>query len=130
MKDRRFVLFMLLVFMVYANGCAYLMDGTQQTVRIKTQPPGKMVYYQGDPVKDGQSITVRKRTKPPEVNVGTPENPSIAYMESNPNVWLAGDAGLLIFFLIPGVVAFIVDVNTGAWHDLEETQVMYVQNRD
>lgn len=32
--------------------------------------------------------------------------------------WLIGDAVLLVPFILPGVVAFIVDFGTGAWrHD-------------
>ncbi len=37
--------------------------------------------------------------------------------------WVAGDAGLLLLGIVPGVIAFIVDFGTGAWRHTETDQV-------
>ncbi len=37
--------------------------------------------------------------------------------------WLAGDAGLLLLGIVPGVIAFIVDFGTGAWRHTDTEQV-------
>lgn len=50
---------------------------------------------------------------------------STASCDGNGDVcpWLAGDAGLLLLGIVPGVIAFIVDFGTGAWKHADAGEV-------
>jgi len=112
------------------TGCAAIFSGQSQTVTIRTVPEGRTVYYQGMAVNDGDVLTVRKRFKAPEVNIGDSNRPQFVELDYGPDLWLIGDCALLIFFLIPGLVALGVDFGTGAWRDLDDHQVLYVGAAD
>ena len=42
--------------------------------------------------------------------------------------WIWGDAGLLLLGVVPGVIAFVVDFNTGAIHHNYPTEVRHASD--
>lgn len=110
----------------WSSGCAALLHGTSQTIRVTTQPAGETIYYQGIAVRDGEMVTVQKHFEPPRLNVGTPERPVMADVKFDPDPLLIADAVLLVFFVVPGLVALGVDFGTGAWRKLDDPQPVIV----
>ncbi len=108
------------------TGCAALFGDKTQVVTVRTVPEGRTVYYHGIAVNDGDTITVRKKFKEPEVNIGSKDRPHFVELDYEPDLWLIGDGVLLLFFVVPGLVALGVDFGTGSWRDLDEHQVLYV----
>lgn len=106
--------------------CAAIFNGTSQNVRVVTSPPGKQVYYKGMRIQDGEVLTVQKKFREPQFNVGTPSRPVMYTMHYDPDAWLIGDVVLLLFFFIPGVAALCVDFGTGAWRNLDDPQHIHV----
>lgn len=112
---------------VSLSGCATLMTEKSQTVRVSTVPSGRSVYYQGSPVRDGDYVKVRRDFRTPRFGLERGEEPAAVDMEYSAEPWIIGDAGLALFFIIPGVIAGGVDVATGAWRKLESTQVIDIE---
>ncbi len=108
-------------------GCCTIFNGTSQTVRVITHPEGKTVEYKGMNINDGDVFTVQKEFQTPEFNVGADGRPVMVSMDYGPDPWLIGDAALLLFFIIPGLVALGVDFGTGAWRNLEDPQHVYMR---
>jgi hypothetical protein len=106
------------------GGCATIVHGRSQTVRVTTDPPGRTIGYQGARIADGQSVTVRKAFKTPQFEVGSPGSPELVDMRYSPSVWIIGDAALALFFLIPGLIAGGIDAGTGAWRYLDDPQLV------
>ena len=109
-----------------SSGCATIVRGTSQTVTVSTRPAGQKVYYEGVEISDGESLTVRRDFHPPQFVVGDKGRPVMINMTYDPDVWLIGDAAWLLFGVIPGIIAGGVDVGTGAWRNLHETQYVYI----
>lgn len=108
------------------SGCASIFDGTHQSVRVRTRPAGHVVYYLGEPVGDGEKIRVDKKFEASEFRIGSASSAETVRLDYSPAPWLLGDAGLLLFGVVPGLVAFGIDAATGAWRDLEDEQIVYV----
>jgi hypothetical protein len=106
------------------SGCATIVHGRTQTVRVTTDPPGRIVRYEGARVIDGESLTVRKQFKTPQFTLGPGEDAPTVEMGYSPSVWILGDAALALFFIIPGLIAGGVDAATGAWRYLDDPQVV------
>lgn len=117
---------LLIANMAWTTGCATLMNGTRQTVTVKTTPTIGAVRFQGDTVLDGHMVTVHKGFYTPQFTV--PGNPTShdVNMQYDPSPWLLGDAALLLAGVWPGVVAFTVDFATGSWRNLDEEQTVNV----
>lgn len=109
---------------VLLSGCATLMTEKTQTVRVNTVPAGRAIYYQGAPVADGDSVVVRRDFRPPAFELEPGDNPRTFEMDYSVDPWVIGDAGLAIFFILPGVIAGGLDVATGAWRKLEPAQII------
>jgi len=109
-------------------GCAAIFRGTSQTVRVVTTPQGQSVYYRGMKLNDGDLFTVQKHFDTPKFNVGEANRPIMYSMNYDPDPWLIGDCVLLVFFLIPGLVAIGVDFGTGAWRHLDDPQQVYAHS--
>lgn len=117
------IAFLLSVSLVLSsNGCATLLRGTSQSIVVKTTPPGRSVLYQGRKVADGEMVLVQKQFEPPRFYVGA----APVDMHYDPDSLLLGDAGLLLFFVVPGLIALGVDFGTGAWRNLHSTQMIAV----
>ena len=102
-----------------------MFGGTSQMVVLRSQPTGETVHYRGREVADGESVVVDKVFETPEFHVGAMP----VRMQYEPNPWLIADGVLLLFFVVPGVVAFGIDFGTGAWRNLRGTQVVHVPER-
>jgi hypothetical protein len=109
-------------------GCATMFSGTTQTVTVVTQPPGKSVYYNGVEIKDGERVTIQKRFQTPQFNIGGSRRPILVDMTYNPDPLIIGDGVLLIFWLVPGLIAGGVDAGTGAWRQLDDQQIVYISD--
>ena len=105
---RSCLLVMLTSLMTATSGCALLHRGNKQTVTVVTNPRGQVVNFQGRAVADGERLTVHKGLDAPKIDVGS-EYPVEIHMTYDPDPWLLGDAGLLFFFVVPGVIALGVD---------------------
>lgn len=101
-----------------STGCSAVLRGTTQSVTVNTSPPGSSVTFEGREVADGERVLVQKQLEPPRFHV----NDVPVDMRYEPDPLLLGDAGLLIVFVVPGLVAFGVDLATGAWRRLHEVQ--------
>ena len=111
-------------------GCATIFSGQTQTVMLATAPEGESVLYNGARVEDGKSILVRKELRAPTLVIDDEKRHQVREMSYNPDPWLLGDAALLLFFVVPGVVAAGVDIATGAWRKLDERQVVFMPAGD
>ena len=107
-------------------GCATISRGTSQTVTVITQPPGRIVSYEGRTVSHGETITVEKRFKAPQFNVGDVRHPVMIDLTYTTDSWLIADTALLLLGIVPGVIALGVDLGTGAWRHLDEEQVVTI----
>lgn len=108
------------------SGCATIMRGDPQTVRVTTNPPGRTLYYQGRRVSDGEHLTVTKQFRTPQFNVGHSDSPVVADLGYSVEPWVLGDAGLALLFLLPGLIAGGVDIGTGAWRKLDDPQIVVI----
>ncbi len=106
-----------------ATGCAAIVKGLSEQVKVSTSPSGREVFYKGQNVRDGQYVSIDKQMNAPVIDVGNGATASLRY---NPDLWLIGDAVLCIPFFFPGLIAFAVDFGTGAWRDYEDLQVIAV----
>lgn len=109
------------------SGCATLMTEKSQTVRVNTVPAGRSIYYQGTRVADGEYVSVRRDYRTPTFGLEPGEKPQTVDMDYSVEPWVIGDAGLAVFFIIPGVIAGGLDIATGAWRKLESTQVIDIE---
>ena len=116
----------LVAFLNLATGCCAILNGTSQTIRVVTNPEGKTVEYEGMKLKDGDTFTLQKHFHNPQFNVGTDRRPIMYDLHYDPDPWLIGDGVLLLFFIIPGVIALGVDFGTGAWRTVDNPQQVYV----
>jgi len=103
-------------------GCATLFSGREQTVTVRTRPAGGSVLYQGQRIEDGRAVTLRKEQKTPRFDVGAPDRPHYVDVTYQADLWLIGDAALLLLGVIPGLIAFGVDAATGAWRNIDAEQ--------
>ena len=117
---------LLLAMIPLATGCATMFRGTTETVRVHTMPAGASIYHEQTRVADNETVTVRKRFTPPRFVSGQPGQRRETSLSFTPDPWLIGDAALLIPFIIPGVIAFGIDVGTGAWRDLDDEQRVHL----
>jgi len=124
---RAFTFLLIATFGFYSTGCSTFLGRQSQTIRIVTTPPGKNVYYEGRTISDGERFTIRKGFQTPKFNVGTPRRPVMQVMQYDPDPGLIGDAAWLLFFFVPGVIAFGVDGATGSWRELHHPQHVYIQ---
>ncbi len=111
--------------LAFSSGCASIFDGTHESVRVQTRPGGHVVYYLGEPVSDGEKIRVSKKFGSSEFRIGSAESAETVRLGYSPAPWLLGDAGLLLFGVVPGLVALGIDAATGAWRNLDDEQVVY-----
>lgn len=112
--------------LAFTSGCASIFDGTHQSVRVRTRPGGHVVYYLGEPVSDGEKVRIGKKFEASEFRIGSATSAETVRLDYSPAPWLLGDAGLLLFGVVPGLVAFGIDAATGAWRNLDDEQVVYV----
>lgn len=115
---------MIIVLLTPTWGCALIVSQRKQTVRVNTTPPGRTVTIDGTAVKDGQSFTIKKDFKAAEANIGSANRPTNVELKYNPDVWLVGDAALLLFFVLPGLIALGVDFGSGAWRAYQDPQIL------
>ncbi len=109
------------------SGCATLMTEKTQTVRLTTDPPGQTVFYQDRRIRDGEYVNVRREFRAPAFEIREGERQAQASMAYTAEPWIIGDAGLLLFFIVPGVVAGGLDMGTGAWRKLSDPQVIHIE---
>ena len=128
MRVRAPICFIVLIPLVC--GCATVISGRSESVKIKTVPSGGVVYYEGTQYRDGDTLTIKKKFKPPRINVGTPDQPVMTDLSFDPSVWLAADACFILLGVLPGAAAIAVDVFDGAWRNFDEEQVVQVQNTE
>jgi hypothetical protein len=113
--------------LLQTTGCALMFEDNLHTVRVVTQPNGRTVYFNGTAYNDGQTVVIDHDLETPRFNVGTPGSPRFQEIDYSVSPWLIGDGVLLVFFVIPGLVAFGVDMLSGAWRIPEDPQVVYVE---
>ena len=112
--------------LLLSGGCATLMHGTHQSVRVRTQPSMGTVRYNGDDVFDGHRVTVSKGFYAPYFTMADGPTSTQLNMKYHLDPFLLGDAALLLVGVVPGVVALTVDFATGSWRYLEEEQTVEV----
>lgn len=120
------ILLLVVALLTPSVGCALMVSRGKQTVTITTTPSGRTVYIDGAPVKDGQSITIKKKFEAKEANVGTANRPNLVELKHNPDIWLLGDAGLLLLGIIPGIIGFGIDFTSGGWREYQNPQILVV----
>jgi rare lipoprotein A len=113
---------------VSLSGCASLMTERTQTVRLTTLPPNRTVFFQGQPVRDGATLTVHRDFEAPAFEIREGDRRVQAPMDYKAEPWIIGDALLLFPFIIPGIVAGALDISTGAWRKLDDPQVIHIEN--
>ncbi len=116
-----------LALIISLSGCATLMTEKTQTVRLTTDPPGRIVFYQDRQIRDGEYVKVHREFRAPAFEIREGERTARAAMAYTAEPWIIGDAGLLLFFIVPGVVAGGLDVGTGAWRKLSDPQVIHTE---
>ena len=112
--------------LIFTSGCASMFRGTQETVMIRTVPGGEQVVINGATRQDGDFITIHKQLEAPYVYMEEDGRTILIPMTYDLDPWLIGDAGLLIFYVIPGLIALGVDFATGGWRNLHDVQVIHV----
>ena len=123
---RRFATLSTLALVLGSAGCASIVDGTTQSVRLVTNPPGQTVTFEGRSIADGEMIYIQKRQELPFVTA----NGNRFDLTYDPNPWLVADAGLLLLYVVPGLVAGGVDFATGAWRRFHDPQVIYLPDAE
>ena len=112
--------------LMLSGGCATLVHGTYQKVRVRTQPSMGTVRYNGHDVYDGHRVTVSKGFYAPYFSMSDGRSSTQVNMKYHLDPLLLGDAALLLVGVVPGVVALGVDFATGSWRYLEEVQTVEV----
>lgn len=104
--------------------CGAIFHGTIQDITI-TAPSDALIKVNGRTTK-GSAIVSLKRNKSYLVTMYRNEESFVCGEITNTlsGGAVAGDIILLIFFLVPGIAAFVIDGVTGAWYNLEPEQVM------
>ena len=113
-RFKSFVSFALILFVSLGSlNCSTLFRGSKQTIKVVTRPEGCAVEIDGMKIRDGEMVTIKKKFRKPQANVGTDRRPVMIDMDYNPDPWLIGDGALAIFWLIPGAIGAGVDFGTG-----------------
>ncbi|MFH1998186.1 MAG: hypothetical protein ABIK28_00830 [Planctomycetota bacterium] len=113
-----------------APGCATIIRGNQQNVTIVTKPAGQVVEYQGMRLKDGDTFTLQKHYDPARFAVDSNGRQIMVDVQYEADPLVIADAALLLFFIVPGLVALGVDFGTGAWRNYSSPQVVYISVGD
>lgn len=116
----------ILCLILCASGCATIVRGKQQTVTIVTKPAGQTVEFQGMTLKDGDTFTLQKHMDPAQFLVDKDGSHMLVDAQYEMDPLVIADAALLIFFIVPGLVALGIDFGTGSWRDYTTPQVIYV----
>ena len=123
---QKFLAFILVLSIIsFTSGCCTMFGDKSQNVTVKTVPAGKFVRYQGNIVRDGNIMYVKKGFKAPQFHLEYKEGFQFIDLEYNPDVWLIGDGLLLLLGVVPGLIGFGVDIVTGDWRDFDNPQVIY-----
>ena len=107
------------------SGCCSIFTGTTQTLTVGSEPEGAEILLNN--VSMGVTpgvITVERKTPSPilqfkKEGYETAQVP----ISKNMNLWLIGDLVLCIPFLIPGLVAGVIDFADGAAFELYPANV-------
>ncbi len=82
--------------LMLSGGCATLVRGTHQSVRVRTQPSMGTVQYNGNDIYDGHRVTVSKGFNAPYFSMSDGRTSSQVDMEYHLDPFLLGDAALLL----------------------------------
>jgi hypothetical protein len=101
-----------------AAGCASLITGSRQDVPINVQPIGTIVCIDG--VQAGTTPMIAKlerRRSHMIILEHAGYEPAVVPVPTTVNPWIVGN--FVPLFIIPGPIGLIVDIATGAVHQLD-----------
>ena len=108
------------ILIVLSTGCAAIFGSSQKPFDFTSEPPGADVYINGERMGTTPLTLELSNNDPMTVNFKKEGYAEITCM-LQPKTgagWVVGDALLLIFYIVPGLVAFAVDGATGAWSQI------------
>lgn len=108
------------------NGCASIVSGTTDDIKIDTVPTGAdcTVYRSGNVVgrvHTPQTVNVKRSGSPLLAVCENGEQTGRDTIDSGFNSWVLGN----MLFIAPGaiIVGLVVDGVTGAWHGYDDAEV-------
>ena len=108
------------VVLVFSTGCAAIFGSSQKPFDFTTEPPGADVYIDGQRMGVTPFTVILSNNDPVTVTFKKEGYAEVTCM-LQPKTgagWVVGDALLLVFYIIPGLVAFAVDAGTGSWSQI------------
>lgn len=121
---RRIIIVALLISSILCNGCATIIDGKTQEIRVSSMPENATVLMGGVAVgktpitlnvKRGSSnliVIQRKGYRTKTVKLDRVFNTTVFFNL----LWF-------LLYIIPGVVAFVIDYSTGAIYEIETNTI-------
>jgi hypothetical protein len=99
---------------VILGGCATLIHGSSQSVRVESEPSDARVEVDGRPVGNTPTTVQLKRNQDHRVRIyHADREPHTVTLRQGRSIWTAVN---LLNFVVPGV---LVDLSTGAFYTLD-----------
>ncbi len=119
----------LLAALVSSTGCATVVTGRQQQFPVSVNPPGTIVCIDGKQAGTSPMVAKLSRTQDHVLLFERPGyKPAALALRQQVNPWIVGNFFPII--VIPGPIGFIVDLSTGAVHELEPKQATFTLTPD
>jgi hypothetical protein len=108
---------------VVGSGCATIVSGSRQQVKIESDPPGAIARVEEQTISTPGSITLkRNRTYTVYISKEGYEEKKV-YLNCEMNPWLWGNLGF------GGLIGIVVDSSTGAANKLTPESINVVLNK-
>ena len=108
------------------TGCAAIMRGRSQKVRLQVSPEDRTLGFENRRVRDGSRIRLDKEWRLQQLWFRGETNGFRHTPTYHLDPWLIADSLLLLFGIIPGAVALGVDFGTGAWRQFRSSQLIWI----
>lgn len=116
--------FFLLALAVVLGGCATLIHGSSQSVRVESDSSGARVEVDGRPVGETPTTVQLERSQDHRVRVYREgHEPYTVRVQQGRSIWASVN---LLNFIIPGV---LVDLSTGAFYSLSPDPIQATFDR-
>lgn len=123
---------LLILVLLVLSGCASISyDGSYQTIRVQTEPPGAAVRVDGQIVGHAPLFTEVRRSMHPKIEVASQDEPTgfrTVELATKYRFKRSFLGGFLTFSLAP--YAWALDVLTGNAWDVRDTELVKVSLRD